>query len=108
MIMGGRVCIPITKTTSLAGIECPPQVCLGYGFHPIFILAKMEVQHIVHPTDPRLDPPMQGFERTCFSQGCFGVLKIGTGLRGQDTGSGNSGGELIYDDPDGEHQKTDS
>ena len=39
----------------------------------------------IHPKDPGLD----------FGSGCFGVLKIGTGLRGfSDTGSGNSGGEL--------------
>ena len=31
------------------------------------------------------DPPMEGFERTRMTQGCFEVLKIGTGLRGQDT-----------------------
>ena len=41
---------------------------------------------------PRLDPPMEGCLCTCFSQGCFWVLKIGTGLRSDYLGWDNKNG----------------
>ena len=44
-----------------------------------------ETDEIRFPKDPGLDPPMEGLVGTCMTQGCFWVLKIGTGLRGQDT-----------------------